>query len=301
MRHKAVLLRETLELLKLEPGMTVVDGTLGSGGHAMEIVKQIGPHGRLIALDRDPEALERTKQSMAESSAAISFFNENFKNLPQVLQKLNISSVNAVLLDVGFSSDQLDEPARGFSFEKEGLLDMRLNQQEPVATAADLVADLPEHELESIFREYGEERLARRIARAVCWRREKEPIQTTAQLAAAVISAIPGARSRGARPYFKKHPATRVFQALRIAVNDELGSLREGLENIWPYLHCGGRLGVISFHSLEDRIVKRKFLAWKEDGSGTIVTRKPLEASEAELAENSRARSAKLRVAEKKV
>ena len=300
MRHKPVLLKETLELLKLGPGMTVVDGTLGSGGHSMEIVKQIGPHGRLIALDRDPEALERAKHSIPESAAAMSFFNENFKNLPQVLQKLNISSVNAVLLDVGFSSDQLDEPARGFSFEKEGPLDMRLNQQESVATAADFVADLPEHELENIFREYGEERFARRIARAICWRREKEPIQTTAQLAAAVISAIPGARSRGTRPYFKKHPAMRVFQALRIAVNDELGSLREGLENIWPYLHCGGRLGVISFHSLEDRIVKRKFLAWKEDGSGEIVTRKPLEASEAELAENSRARSAKLRVVEKK-
>ncbi len=299
MPHKPVLVQETLELLKLRPAMTVVDGTLGGGGHSLEIVRRIAPGGHLIALDRDPDALERAQKKLP-TDCRLSFANENFKDLPGVLRQLNVSSVDAVLLDVGFSSDQVEEASRGFSFDKEGPLDMRLNQQEGISTAADFLAELSEGELEAVFRNYGEERFARRIARAVCWHRDKNPIETTFQLAEVVVSAIPGARSRGPRPFFKRHPAMRVFQALRIAVNDELGSLQEGLANIWPHVHCGGRLGVISFHSLEDRIVKRKFLAWKAEGSAEIVTRKPVQPAEAELQENSRARSAKFRVAEKK-
>lgn len=268
----------------------------------MEILKAIAPEGRLIAVDQDPAALERARERLKADAGRTDFIHDNFRNCPSILSRLNISGVDAVLLDIGFSSDQLEEAQRGFSFEREGPLDMRMNP-ELETTAADLVNRLPEKDLADVFYRYGEEHRSRRIARYLCAKRRGRPLSSTAELAEAVEESLglrrKGKRARAGSPT-GRHPATRVFQALRIAVNDELGALQEGLDNLWPLLRPRGRLGVISFHSLEDRIVKRTFLRWKADAAAEIVTKKPLTAGPEERRENPRSRSAKLRVAEKK-
>ncbi len=267
----------------------------------MEIMKAIAPNGRLIAIDQDPTALQRARTRLNEPACRIDFIHENFRNLPHVLKTLNVSAIDAVLLDVGFSSDQLEEAGRGFSFEREGPLDMRMNP-ELETTAADLVNQLPEKDLADIFYQYGEERRSRRIASFLTERRQQAPFATTQDLASAVERSLgAGPRSKYAKPSYPKgrHPATRVFQALRIAVNDELGALQEGLNGVWPLVRQSGRVGVISFHSLEDRIVKRTFLRWKAESTAALVIKKPATAQRAEVIENSRSRSAKLRVAEK--
>ncbi len=301
MAHKPVLLKEVLELLNLRPGITAVDATLGGGGHAVEIMKQISPAGHLIGLDQDPQALERSRPRFDPASCRVDLVHENFRNLPKALSRLNIPGVDAVLLDIGFSSDQLEDSQRGFSFDREGPLDMRMNPDSET-TAADLVNGLPEKELADLIYTYGEEHRSRRIARVLCERRQTARFETTQDLAGTLENLHGGpVRKKSVKRHFpgKRHPATRVFQALRIAVNDELEALREGLEGSWSCLNRGGRLGVISFHSLEDRIVKRTFLRWKAEGAGTVVTKKPVTPDEAELNENPRARSAKLRVMEK--
>lgn len=281
--------------------MTAVDGTFGGGGHSAGMAEKIAPEGRLVCLDQDPAAIERGKERFRDAPCRIDLIHSNFRSISQVLLKLNIPGVDAVLLDVGFSSFQLEDADRGFSFEREGPLDMRMNPDLEI-TAADLINQLPEKELADIIYQYGEEHRSRRIAHALCERRQAAAFETTRDLAETLENLSGGPhRKKSAKRYFpgKRHPATRVFQALRIAVNDELGALREGLDQSWQSLNSGGRLAVISFHSLEDRIVKRTFLKWKAEGQGKIVTKKPLIPGEKELQDNPRARSAKLRVMEK--
>ncbi len=290
MRHKSVLVAEVLRFLDLKRGMVAVDGTLGSGGHSLELLKQIGPEGRLIGLDQDPAAIERARERLKEYGKQVSFHHENFENLDQVLDQLHLSEVNAVLLDIGFSSDQLEDASRGFSFERQGPLDMRMNPEYEVS-ARDLVNKLSERELADVFWKYGEERHSRKYARLIVEKRKQHPFQTTHDLARLIESALPFK--------LKIHPATRVFQALRITVNRELQVLETALPKAWKKIAPHGKLAVISFHSLEDRIVKHQIQAWVKAGEGKALTKKPVTASEEEIKENPRSRSAKLRVVEK--
>ena len=291
--HKPVLRDVVLSYLNLKPGQVVLDATLGSGGHAEAILHAIGPQGFLIGLDQDEEAIKRAQACLEQLEGRFKLMQINFRFIDQALSSLNIHQVNAVLLDVGVSSEQLENPERGFGIQHTGPLDMRMDQRQ-TETAAHLIAKEGEYELAKIFREYGEERHANRIARTIVRERVKAPIETTEALKT-LIERITPARFR----YGRIHPATRIFQALRIAVNDELGALEESLPKAFDCLDFGGRLCVISFHSLEDRIVKRFFLKQKQAGVGTIVTKKPVRPSDEEVANNTRARSAKLRVIER--
>ncbi len=302
MLHKPVLLQEVLEVLALKPGAVVVDGTFGSGGHAREILKQIGEKGRLIGIDQDTASHKRCEPLLTEYPQ-LTLHHENFENADKILDFLNIPGVDAVILDVGFSSDQLEDAGRGFSFERGGPLDMRMNPEGPV-TAADLVNDLSQSELEKLFREFGEEPKAERFARAICAARSDKRIETTEELVKAIEEALPrGLRfEKGRRPsWARRHPATKIFQALRIAVNRELEVLDNALTRIWARVKPGGRFAVISFHSLEDRIVKHRFRSWKMAGETGWLTKKPITASREEELTNPRSRSAKLRAAEKKL
>lgn len=266
----------------------------------MEMLERIGPEGKLVGLDQDPASIERC-QMMFNDAQNVSLFHANFSEFGKALDNLHIPSVNAVLLDVGFSSDQLEDAARGFSFERSGPLDMRMNP-EGRTTAWELVNRLPEEKLEKIFFEYGEERWGRRIARAICREREKHFLDTTDDLVNTIEKSLPFDAKNKKSGHFQKanrHPATRVFQALRIAVNDELGVLERSLPRIWERIRPQGRLAVISFHSLEDRIVKQQFRAWARAGEAIDATRKPIVPSEEEVLANPRSRSAKLRVVEK--
>ena len=290
--HQSVLLEEVLALLDPLPGQVVVDATLGNGGHALEILKRIGPQGRLIGIDQDPEAIKRAKENL-KSFSRVDYIHENFSQLDQILISLNLRHVDAVLLDIGISSEQLEVASRGFSFMKEGPLDMRMNPSGPI-TAKDLVNDLSQEELENLFWKYGEERWGRRIAYAICEERLKSPIETTDALVRIIQKAVPK------RFHFKgKHPATRVFQALRIKVNEELESLDQALSKVPALLSKGGRFAVISFHSLEDRKVKQTFRAWADKKEMKLLTKKAVKPTEVEIEKNPRSRSARLRVVEK--
>lgn len=303
MLHKPVLVNEVLLCLNLKRGAVVIDGTLGSGGHSLEILNAIGPEGRLIGLDQDPAALERSRQHLEKYQSQISLHHANFENVDRVLGSLNISKVDAVLLDVGFSSDQLEDASRGFSLDRSGPLDMRMNP-EMETSARDLVNKLSEKELADTFWYFGEERLSRRYAKAICEHRLQHPIETTADLVQALEAGFPFPirKTEHSRGYKSKiHPFTKVFQALRIAVNQELKVLQHALPKSLELLAPGGRLAVIAFHSLEDRIVKHQFQHWVQTGEGTRVTKKPIIATEEEIAENPRSRSAKLRAIEKPV
>jgi len=300
LRHKPVLLHEAIALLALVPGATVVDGTLGAGGHASALLNAIGPAGRLIALDQDGDAVAEGLEKWGRC-AQVSIHRENFRNIPLILQCLNVPAVHAVILDIGISSEQLDSDARGFSFERSGPLDMRMDTRQ-CRTAADVIREFSQSELEKLFEAYGEERWAKRYARAICEEKKGIRIETTNHLARVIEEATPGYRpaskSKGT-VFWRRHPATRVFQALRIEVNDELRTLEESLPGCWDCLMPGGRMAVITFHSLEDRIVKNFFREMKQNGRALLVTRKPTVPQEEELRENTRSRSAKLRVAEK--
>ena len=285
-RHQSVLPAECVRLLDPKPGETWVDCTCGGGGHSRLLAEAVGPNGRVIALDQDETMLARAAPGLA--GLPVTLKRANFDQLPAVLVELGIEQVNGVLADLGFSSDQLDDPNRGLSFRTDGPLDMRLNP-DAGETAADLVNRLSEEALANVIYEFGEERLSRRIAKRIVERRAKKPFETTAELADAVRSCVP--RKGGI------DPATRTFQALRIAVNDELGSLDRLLSALPDVLASGGRAGIISFHSLEDRRVK---YAFRNADVWTVLTKKPVEAGDAEVAANPRARSAKLRVAMRK-
>lgn len=307
-RHASVMLEETIRLLSPRPGGIYVDGTIGGGGHAERILEESAPDGRLVGFDRDRSALAAATERLSRFGSRVSLFHGNFASMAEVLAQMGVAGIDGMMLDLGVSSHQLDTGERGFSFQADAPLDMRMD---PTAgeTAADLVNSLDERELETIIREFGEERWARRVATAISRSRGTAPIMTTLQLADIVKGAIP-------RRYWEEriHPATRTFQALRIAVNDELSSLEAGLLAALEMLNTGGRAVVISFHSLEDRIVKNTFRSLA--GSCTcprelpvcvcgsraklrILTAKPLKAAPEEVERNPRSRSARVRGAEK--
>lgn len=289
--HEPVLLSQTLQVLELQAGLVVVDGTVGAAGHAVEIAKAIGPSGHLVGLDRDEEILAVAQVALAEaratgSAAQFSLHHSPHARLREVLAEVGQPRCDRVLLDLGVSSLQLDRPERGFSFMADGPLDMRMDAAAP-ETAADWIASVGERQLADTIYQLGEERHSRRIARRIVEARRRTPIVRTGQLADLVVQALPPAARHG-----RIHPATRTFQAIRMAVNDELGELERGLQAALDSLVPGGRLAVISFHSLEDRVVKH-FLRQH----GQVVTKKPIVATPVETRRNPRSRSAKLRCA----
>jgi 16S rRNA (cytosine1402-N4)-methyltransferase len=292
-----VLLRETLALLAPQPGETAVDCTIGRGGHAVELATAVGERGFVIGFDLDRENLEYATKRVEARDAPFRGFNESFLNGPRRLAELDVKA-NVLLADLGFSSNQMEDPQRGLGFRHDGPLDMRLDAASET-TAAELVASLPESELADVIYRYGEEPLSRKIARKLAQERRIRPIETTAELAHLVVEAY-GPRARRSR----LHPATRTFMALRIAVNDELGALEGLLEAVergaaqageGRWLRVGARVAVISFHSLEDRLVKRRFADMAQRGLAVRLTKKPITAGDVEVAANVRSRSAKLR------
>ena len=305
--HRPVLLDECIDALQIKPDGVYVDGTLGRAGHSSEIVRRLTT-GRLIALDRDETALAAARERLAKYMDRVTLVHSNFSSLGEVLDGLGVDSVDGMLFDLGVSSPQLDDANRGFSYKQDAPLDMRMDASAPL-TARELVNTASYEELRRILYEYGEERYAPQIAKAICAAREQKTVETTLELAELIRGAMPAKALRE-----KQHPAKRSFQAIRIAVNDELSELPPMLDAAEAHLKPGGRLAVITFHSLEDRIVKQKL---RELATGCIcppefpvcvcgrtpkmklVTRKPIVSGEAELHENPRARSAKLRVAEK--
>jgi 16S rRNA (cytosine1402-N4)-methyltransferase len=293
--HQPVLVDEVVAYLvpRVGAGAVIVDGTVGGGGHALALANALGEDGRLIGLDRDPAMLRLAESTIRArgSPAQVTLIHAAYREMRRVLDELAIDRVHGILLDLGLSSDQLAWEERGFSFSTDGPLDMRFDPDEPGPSAAELVNRLREDELAQMFFELGEERFSRRIARRIIEERQTEPIRTTGRLAELVRRSIPG-RAR----HQSIHPATRVFQALRIAVNDELGQLDAVLRAIPGMLLPGGRAAVISFHSLEDRRVK---WAFKTNPKLTVLTKKPVTAAAHEMAVNPRARSAKLRVVER--
>lgn len=305
--HKPVLLQECIDGLNIRPDGIYVDGTLGRGGHSEEILKRLTT-GRLIAIDQDQQAIDEAGARLAPFADRLTLVKDNFRNVARILQQLEIPGVDGMLFDLGVSSPQLDDASRGFSYQNDAPLDMRMDKSAPL-TAYDVVNGWSESELKRILRDYGEERCAGRIAGQIVRTREDKPIETTGELVEVIRRAMPAAALRE-----KQHPAKRSFQAIRIAVNDELGAVEDMIRTAPDCLNSGGRLCVISFHSLEDRLVKNGFAA-RENGCtcpreapictcGFVqtlknVTRKPVTASETELEENPRARSAKLRIAER--
>ncbi len=305
--HKPVLLQECIDGLNIRPDGIYVDGTLGRGGHSEEILKRLTT-GRLIAIDQDQQAIDEAGARLAPFADRLTLVKDNFRNVARILQQLEIPGVDGMLFDLGVSSPQLDDASRGFSYQNDAPLDMRMDKSASL-TAYDVVNGWSESELKRILRDYGEERCAGRIAGQIVRTREDKPIETTGELVEVIRRAMPAAALRE-----KQHPAKRSFQAIRIAVNDELGAVEDMIRTAPDCLNPGGRLCVISFHSLEDRLVKNGFAA-RENGCtcpreapictcGFVqtlknVTRKPVTASETELEENPRARSAKLRIAER--
>jgi len=302
--HIPVLLEPTIRLLQPRAGGRYIDGTLGAGGHAAALLTASGPDGRLLGLDQDPTALQLARAALAPFGDRVVLVHANFRTLRAAAIAHDFTAVDGILLDLGLSSMQLDAGDRGFAFSQDAPLDMRMDPS-MATSAADLVNGLSEGELADLIYEYGEEKASRRIARAIVAAR---PIESTGHLARVV------ARVAGGKGYWRIHPATRTFQALRIAVNDELGALREALPQAVSLLRPGGRLAVISFHSLEDRIVKQFMRDEARDcicppeqpvctcghtATLTLTTRKPVMADEAEIRANSRARSARLRGAER--
>ena len=302
--HKPVLLDETIDSLNVQPGGIYLDGTAGGGGHSAEILRRLGT-GTLICVDQDPDAIAVLRERFADSKN-VRIVQSNFSEIPSVLAQVGEDKLDGVLLDIGVSSHQLDSVGRGFSYHYDAPLDMRMSQSG--ATAADLVNTLSYQELAHILFAYGEEKFARNIARAIERERQKEPITTTLQLAEIVKTAYPAAKRHD------KHPARKTFQALRIAVNGELDRLSLGLDRAFENLRVGGRLSVITFHSLEDRLVKQRMASWctgctcpkdfpvcvcGKTPRARLVLKKPCEATQEELAENPRSRSAKLRCCEK--
>jgi 16S rRNA (cytosine1402-N4)-methyltransferase len=305
--HKSVLLEECIQSLNIRPEGIYLDGTLGGAGHSLEIVQRLTT-GRLIGVDRDTMALDAAKQRLGPYLDRVTLVHSNFKEIDQILDSLDIGQVDGMLFDLGVSSPQLDQADRGFSYMADAPLDMRMNREDRLS-AYEVVNQWPREELKKILYEYGEERYAPQIAAAIDRRRQEQPIETTLELVDVIRSALPAQALRE-----KQHPAKRTFQAIRIAVNDELGAVREMMEAAIPRLRPGGRLAVITFHSLEDRIVKVAMAAAAKGCTCPpefpvcvcgkkpqvkIITRKPIVSGEAELEENPRARSAKLRVCEK--
>lgn len=305
--HVPVMTDKVIHFLQPRPGGLYIDCTVGAAGHSRAILEAAGGQARLVGIDQDPDALALAKENLRHFGEAVTLVHENFRHLPQIMHRLGLTGADGILLDLGMSSLQVDKPERGFTYHEEAPLDMRMNPEQ-ATTAADLVNNLDEDSLAKILWEWGEERWSRRIAAAIVRRRRSRPITTTLELVEVIKSAIPApARRTGG------HPARRTFQALRIAVNDELGAIKDVLEPAAELLRPGGRLVVISFHSLEDRLVKHTFRRLSTDCTCTsraecrcgnrrllnILTRRPVQPDPAEIALNPRARSAKLRAAER--
>lgn len=307
--HISVLLEECINNLKINPNGIYVDGTLGGAGHSYEICQRLSDSGRLIGIDQDKNALEAAKKRLEEFSSKVTFIHDNFSHIKEILKDLNLEKVDGFLLDIGVSSHQLDEAERGFSYMQDAPLDMRMDITRELS-AYKVVNEYTEEELNRVIFEYGEERWAKRIAQFIVKQREEKPIETTFELVEVIKKAIPkGARKDG------PHPAKRTFQAIRIEVNGELEILQGTIEDMVAALNKGGRLCIITFHSLEDRIVKNAFRKQENPctcpiefpvcicgkvSQGKVVTRKPILPSKEELEENHRSRSAKLRVFEKR-
>lgn len=304
MRHIPVLLDEVVNSLQLKPGMNVVDCTLGDAGHAEKILEATAPNGRLFGIDADPEALLRAKQFLYSFEGRVIYVRDNFAHLQEIVEAEKFGPVEAILLDLGWSSPQFEERGRGFSFAKDEALDMRYSGNSDQGTvnsnrtAADIVNESSSSELERVFRDYGEEKLSREIAGAIVEERNKERIERTGQLVEIILETYrKKLKTKKEMPWIGGlHPATKVFQALRIAVNDELGVIEKVLPQAVNVLESGGRIGVVTFHSLEDRIVKHFF---KGEKQVKIITKKPIVCGESEYDSNPPSRSAKLRVAEK--
>lgn len=304
--HISVLLNECIDNLNITPDGIYVDGTMGGGGHSLEIAKRLTT-GRLICIDQDPNAHEAAGKRLAEYKDRITFVRDNFGNIANILDSLGIEKIDGMLLDIGVSSHQLDEAERGFSYQQDAPLDMRMNPDR-LFSAYDVVNGYDEDELDRVIFTYGEERWARRIAQFIVKEREAKPIETTGELVDIIKKAVPkGARKDG------PHPAKRTFQAIRIEVNGELEVLQRAIDDVAARLAVGGRLCIITFHSLEDRIVKEAFRKQEnpcicppqfpvcvcgKKPLGRVITRKPILPSKEELEENPRSRSAKLRVLE---
>ncbi len=308
--HVSVLLSETIESLNIMPDGTYVDGTLGGAGHSFEICRHLNKSGRLIGFDQDEDAIAAASKRLENFNDRITIIRSNFCNMADELDKRGIHSVDGILLDLGVSSHQLDEAERGFSYRYDAPLDMRMDRSKGY-TAADVVNTYDEEKLFHVIKEYGEERFAGRISRSICKRRDEKPIETTGELAEIVKMSIPAkARMNGG------HPAKRTFQAIRIEVNAELEVLENSIDSMIELLKDGGRLGIITFHSLEDRIVKNAFRRNENPcicppdfpvcicgrkSKGIVVTRKPIIPTEEEISKNLRSHSAKLRVFERRI
>ena len=307
-KHVSVLKNECIEGLQIKSSGTYVDGTFGGGGHAMEVISRLNGNGRFIGIDQDQDAVENGRAKLEPYKEKAQLVRDNFSNIISIMKDLHIVAVDGILLDIGVSSYQLDTGERGFSYMHDAELDMRMDQRNPM-TAKRMIAEYSEKELANIIKDYGEERWATRIAQFIVAERKIKPIETTGELVEVIKKAVPkGARKDG------PHPAKRTFQALRIAVNNELGILEQAIEDMAGLLAPGGRLCIITFHSLEDRIVKQTFHRLEhpctcppefpvcvcgKKPSIRLITRKPILPSEEELEFNPRARSAKLRILEK--
>ena len=293
-RHQSVLLHEAIDALDIRESDTVVDATLGGAGHAKKIVDKLGRGGFFVGFDLDSDAIDRAEVLLADAAPKKVLINANFADMREELETRGINTIDRVLFDLGWSSDQLDA-GRGFSFLKDEPLQMtyRADADKALITAATIVNEWEESSLADIIYGWGEERYSRRIAKAIVARRALQPIQTSSELAEIIKKAVPAAYARG-----RIHPATRTFQAIRIAVNDELGALQKGVRAAWKLLRPGGRIAIISFHSIEDRAVKQLFLELEKRGQGKRVTKKPMVATAEEVKQNPRSRSAKLRVFE---
>ena len=306
--HKSVLLQETIDSLNIKPDGIYVDGTLGGGGHAYEVCRKLGEHGRFIGIDQDEDAIKAASLRLAEFGDKVTIVRSNYVDIEEILKNLNIAKVDGIVLDLGVSSHQLDTPERGFSYMADATLDMRMDNRNPL-TAKTIVNEYSEMELYRIIRDYGEDKFAKNIAKHIVAARQKKEIETTGELTEIIKAAIP-AKIRMAGG----HPAKKTFQAIRIELNQELEVLNRSIDGMIEALAPGGRISIITFHSLEDRIVKNRF---KENenpcvcpshfpvcvcgkvSKGTVVTRKPIIPSEQELEENSRSKSSKLRVFER--
>lgn len=292
--HIPVLLQEVVSGLQARKGEVILDATVGGGGHSEALCKSVGNGATFICLDADKDAIDRSRERLTGCGCSFLFYETNYRHLDVALSALGVSGINRALFDLGLSSFQLEESGRGFSFMRDEPLLMTFGKEagEETLTAHTLVNEWSEETLATILESYGEERQAKRIAARIVESRKQKPIATTSELASIVLSVV---KKKG-----KIHPATKTFQALRIAVNDEFQGLKEGLRKAWDALLPEGRIAVISFHSMEDRVVKNFFREQGRQGAGTVITKKPLVPGEKERNENPRSRSAKLRIIEKR-
>jgi len=292
--HVPVLLNEIKKHLAIAVGETVVDATAGGGGHTAMLSEAVGKSGTVIALDADADNLERTKEQIADTDAQTYFFHTNFQDIGKVLPEAGFQSIDAILFDLGLSTMQLEESGRGFSFQKDEPLSMTFSTDPADITAEVVVNEWDEENVADVLYGFGGERFSRRIAREIAQRREQKRIRTTQELVSIIESTVPKWYANR-----KVHPATKTFQALRMAVNDEFGALQRALADSFALLSSGGRSAVISYHSGEDRIVKHFFKDKKDAGAGNMITKKPIQPSREEIIQNPRARSAKLRIFQK--